>query len=251
VVRLSHTLQGRGWLTWLSAIAWALLLAVIPWWADLPLLLGLAAIQVTPWPRWHQHDRIVRLALRWGLAGLLIASYRALEPHPSALVLTLLVALAGFSLLVLLESWQDHKTLRSPTIAAAAPEWSELALAPVGPAAVIIELQPPVWHELDGSGDGMPRDELSIDGHSRAMDGRIRMEHVEPRVSVAPAQNWLAWPISGGRGVVLYDCVHEQPYRLRGWQLYGWHAGEAWLSRSDDQPPLSLSHVLGQDQREA
>jgi hypothetical protein len=50
--------------------------------------------------------------------------------------------------------------------------------------------------------------------------------------------------------VVLYDRTRQKQYRLRGWQLYGWHAGEAWLSRGDDRPPLALSHVLGQDQRE-
>jgi hypothetical protein len=250
VVRLSRIVQERGWPAWLLAIAWTLLLASMPWWFGLPLLLGLAAIQATPLPRWHRHGWIIRLALRWGLAGLLAASYRALEQHPSALVLTLLAALAGFSLLVLLESWQDHKTLRSPAIAAATPEWSELALAPVGPAAAIIELQAPIWLELDSASDDVPDGVSWIDGGCCQLGKQTRIDHIEPRVSVAPGQGWLAWPITSGRGVVLYDRVHERQYRLRGWQLYGWHADQAWLSRGEDQPPLALSHVLGQDQLE-
>jgi hypothetical protein len=250
VVRLSRMLKAHGWSTWLLAIVWALLLASMPWWIDLPLLLGLAAIQAAPLPRWQVYGQIIRLALRWGLAGLLIASYRALGHHPSVLVITLLAALIGFSLLVLLESWQDHKTLRNPAVAAAAPEWKELALAPVGPAGVVIELQPPAWLELDGARDGMPGDVSWIGRRSCQVGVRARIDQVEPRMSVAPGQGWLAWPMSAGRGVVLYDRAHERQYRLRGWQLYGWHAGEAWLSRGEDQPPLALSHVLGQDQRE-
>jgi hypothetical protein len=231
------------------AIAWALLIACIPWWTGLPLLLGLMAMQMTPWSRLHQHGRIIRVALRWGLAGLLIASYRTLKHHPSALIMTLLAALIGFSLLVLLESWQDHKTLRSPAVAAATPEWKELAMAPVGPAAVIIEVQAPLWFERDAPAEGMSGDITWIDEHGCQV-GNHRIDHVESQVSVAPGQGWLALPMSGGRGVVLYDRLHERHYRLRGWQLYGWHASEAWLTRGEDQPPLALSHVLGQDQLE-
>jgi hypothetical protein len=250
VVRLSRTLQTRGWSTWALAIAWTLLLGIMPWWIDLPLLLGLAAIQAASLPRWQRYARIIRLALRWGLVGLLIASYRALEHHPSALVLTLLVALIGFSLLMLLESWQDHKTLRNPVVAAATPEWKELALAPVGPAAAVIELLQPVWLELDGAREGIPGDVTWIEGRRCRIGEGGLVGQIEPRISVAPEQRWLAWPMSAARGVVLYDRAHEKQYRLRGWQLYGWHAGEAWLSRGEDQPPLALSHVLGQDQRE-
>jgi hypothetical protein len=252
VVRLNRILQERRWPAWLLAIAWTLLLACMPWWIDLPLLLGLVALQITPWQRWQPFNSIFRLVLRWGLAGLLVAGYRALQlqGHGLALTLTLLAALIGFSLLVLLESWRDHKPLRSKAIAAATPEWNELALAPVGPAAVIIDLQTPVWLQVDSVNDEIPGDLLRIDGDGCQLSGRIRIDHVEPRVSIAPGQRWLAWPITAGRGVVLYDRTYERQYRLRGWQLYGWHAGEAWLSRSEDQPPLALSHVLGQDQLE-
>jgi hypothetical protein len=250
VVRLSRILQKPGWPAWLLAIVWGLLFACMPWWMDLPLLLGLAATKAASLPRWQRYSGVMRLALRWGLAGLLIASYRALQGHALPLTLTLLAALIGFSLLVLLESWQDHKPLRNPAIAATAPEWNELALAPVGPSAVVIELQMPAWFELDRSSKGVPGDVTWVDGSSCRVGERVRIDHVEPRISVAPEQGWLAWPIAAGRGVVLYDRANERQYRLRGWQLYGWHAGEAWLSRTEDQPPLALSHVLGQDQLE-
>ncbi|QAU23733.1 hypothetical protein EO087_06855 [Dyella sp. M7H15-1] len=250
VVRLDRILRRRGWPAWVLAIAWALLLACMPWWIDLLLLLGLVAIQLTLWPRWQRFNRTLRRALRWGLAGLLVAAYRALQGYELAPTLTLLAALIGFSLLVLLESWQDHKPLRSAAIAAAEPEWSELALSPSGPAVAIIELQAPIWLELDGARDGISVDVAWIDGGSCRIGACTQIDHIEPRLAVAPGQGWLALPITSGRGVVLYDRANERQYRLHGWQLYGWHAGEAWLSCSEDQPPLALSHVLGQDQLE-
>jgi hypothetical protein len=250
VVRLSHAVQKRGWSAWLLAIAWMLLLACLPWWIDLSLLLGCAAVQAVHLPRLHRYQRILRSALRWGFAGLLIATYRALDVHALALTLTLLVALVGFSLLVLFESWQDRKPLRNKAMAAALPEWREMAMSATGPAAEVIELQPPVWLPLADSA------EAASMGVSWIPEGRCRIgadgfvDHVEPTISIAPGQGWLAFPVAPGRGVVLYDCATHRQYRLRGWQLYGWHAGEAWLSRSEDQPPIALSHVLGLDQRE-
>ncbi|HUB89073.1 MAG TPA: hypothetical protein VMA74_05005 [Dyella sp.] len=250
VVRLTFTAPQRRWPAWLLAIAWALLLGVMPWWAGLPLLLGLAVIQAIQLPRLLRYQRLLRRALRWGLAGLLAAAYRAFDNHGLGLTLAALAALAGFSLLVLLESWQHHKPRRSATPAAASPEWKELALAPIGPADTLIELQAPRWIALDGTAPDAPADLTMIDAHRCRIGASICIDPVEPQVSIAPGAHWFAWPMTAGRGVVLYDRAHDKPYRLRGWQLYGWHAGEAWLSRGDDWPPLALSHVLGQDQRD-
>ena len=247
-MRLSFTALLRRWPIWLTAIAWALLLACLPWWVGLPLLVGFAATQAAQLPRLHRYVGILRSALRWGLVGVLVAGYRAIDGHALALTLMLLAALVGFSLLVLLESWQDRKPLRNAAIAAASPEWHDMALAPIGPAAAIIELQPPVWFDLDSSADGVPIDVTWTAERNCRIGARARIEHIEPRICMAPGQDWLALPITADHGVVLYDRVHDRQYRLRGWQLYGWGAGEAWLSRSDDQPPLALSHVLGQDQ---
>ena len=250
VVRLTRIRLQRGWPSWLLAIAWMLLLAYVPWWIDLLLLLGVVIAQLVPLPRLRRHGGQLRLALRWGLAGLLLAVYRTLQGHELAITLTLLAALTGFSLLVLLESWQRHKPERNAALAASSPEWREMALAPVGPSAEIIELQPPTWLQLDDRAEDNP---AGITWHTRngcRIGGDVSIDHVEPRVSLAPGQGWLALPITSARGVVLYDRTRQKQYRLRGWQLYGWHAGEAWLSRGDDRPPLALSHVLGQDQRE-
>ncbi|GLQ50244.1 hypothetical protein ACFFJT_12065 [Dyella flava] len=250
VVRINRTHPWRGWPAWLLAIVWTVLLAYLPWWFDLPLLLGLAATQLLHLPRLHRWSEIVRLALRWGLAGLLIATYRSLDTHPSTLTLTLLAALVGFSLLMLLESWQDHKPLRNAAMAAASPEWRDLAMNSVGPSAKLIELQPPVWLPLDDSAEIASMDVSWMHERRCRIGESIVIDHVEPTISVAPGQVWFALPMAHGRGVVLYDRVHDRSYRLRGWQLYGWHASEAWLSRGEDQPPLALSHVLGQDLRE-
>jgi hypothetical protein len=250
VVRLSRPHPPRGWSAWLLAIAWMLLLGCVPWWIVLPLLLGLAATQLVHSPRLHQYSRIVRSALRWGLAGLLIATYRALDPRDPAWTLTLLAALAGFSLLILFESWQDHKPLRNAAMAAALPEWRDMAMSAAGPSARLIELQPPTWLPLEGS-VSMASLDVSWLGEQRCrVDGKTVIDRVEPSISVAPAQGWFALPMTQGRGVVLYDRATSKSCRLRGWQLYGWYADEAWLSRGDDQPPLALSHVLGQDQLE-
>ncbi|GLQ47713.1 hypothetical protein GCM10007862_27640 [Dyella lipolytica] len=250
VVRLSLATQLHRWPGWLLAIGWALLLACMPWWIDLPLLLALAAAQVARVPRLHSYNGIIRRALRWGLAGLLVASYRALGGHALGLTLTLLAALIGFSLLVLLESWQDHKPQHSAATAAASPEWSDLALAPIGPSAAIIELKPPTWIMLEGPATRAPVDVALVAERRCRVGASTLVNDVEPQISITAGQGWIAFPITAGRGVVLYDRAHDRQYRLRGWQLYGWHDEEAWLTRGEDQAPLALSHVLGQDQVE-
>jgi hypothetical protein len=86
--------------------------------------------------------------------------------------------------------------------------------------------------------------------HSWHIGAQARVDNVEPKVSVAPGEGWMAFPMTAERGVVLYDRAHNKQYRLRGWHLYGWHVEEAWLTRGEDHAPLALSHVLGQDQVE-
>jgi hypothetical protein len=250
VVRLSLAAQLHRWPGWLLAIGWALLLACVPWWIGLPLLLALAAMQLARVPRLLGYTGTIRRALRWGLAGLLIASYRAFGGHALGLTLTLLAALVGFSLLVLLESWQDHKPMRSASIASASPDWNEMALASIGPSAAIIELHPPTWLALEGLTAAVPTDFAKISENHWRVGSQATVDHVEPRLSMAPGQRWMAFPMTAERGVVLYDRAHDRQYRLRGWHLYGWHAEEAWLTRGEDQAPLALSHVLGQDQVE-
>jgi hypothetical protein len=248
VVRLNLAAQLRRWPSLILATAWALLLACMPWWIGVPLLLALSIAQLLRIPRLQQYSTVIRRALHWGFVGVLVASYRAFGGHALGLTYTLLVALVGFSLLVLLESWQKRKPLRDAALAAESPEWRDMAMAPVGPSAVIIELEPPTWVMLgDPSIDAKFRVEPAAD-HSYRVGKDTKIHNVEPQICLSRGQRWAAWSMTAGRGVVLYDRVHDKAFRLRGWQLFGWHVDEAWLTRGDDQAPLALSHVLGQDQ---
>jgi hypothetical protein len=250
VVRLSVAALLQRWPAWSLAFAWTCLLAWMPWWAGLPLWLGLATIQVIQLPRLQRYADAFRRALRWGLAGLLVAAYHVFNAyHGLGLTLTALAALVGFSLLVLLESWQVRKPQRHAT-AAASPEWRELALAPIGPVDTLIELEAPHWVSLHGTAPDTAVDVQVADAWSCRV-GSTHIEGIELQLAVSPGQRWLAWPMTARRGTVLYDRAHDKQYRLRNWQLYGWHADEAWLSRSEDQPPWALSHVLGLGQHDA
>jgi hypothetical protein len=247
VVRLNLAAQRRRWPSLILAIAWALLLALLPWWIGVPLLFALAIAQWAHVPRLQHYSGVIRRALRWGFMGVLIASYRAFGGHALGLTFTLLVALVGFSLFVLLESLQNRKPLRNAAMAAESPEWREIAMAPVGPSAAAIEVEPPTWMvPIDPSFDANFYVER-LAGHSYRVGKDTKIHHVEPQMSLSKGQGWSAWPMTAGRGVVLYDRARDKSFRLRGWQLFGWCGDEAWLTRGDDQPPLALSHVLGQD----
>lgn len=249
-MRLGLAAPWRRWPVWLLAVAWVVSLALVPWWVGLPLLLALAAVKLANAPRLQPYSRLIRHTLRFGFMGVLIASYRAFGGHALGLTFTLLAALVGFSLLVLLESWQDRKPLRDTVIAAGSPEWKDLAMAPVGPTAVIIDVQPPVWVTLDDAVSNMAVDVQRVAEHTYRVGAGSTISPVEAHMSLSAAQGWIAWSMTAKRGVVLYDRAHDKPFRLRGWQLFGWHGEEAWLTRDDDQMPLALSHVLGQDQFE-
>jgi hypothetical protein len=230
----------------LLAIAWMLLLALLPWWIDLPLLLALAAARLA-----HAEHALAwalgsRHALRWGLPGLLLSMLRMLGGGPRAWVLVLLAALAGFSLLMLLEGWLVRGHRRGP--APPSPEWSELAMAPVGPAPAIIELQPPDWHDVDDRLADPRGGELRRDGHALVLADGTRLDGVAPRCCFDPDAHWLAVPLAPRRGLLLLDRRRGRLHRLRGWQLCGWHAGLPWLQRGGDRAPLALPHVLGHDE---
>lgn len=235
----------KRWPAWLLVITWSILLACFPWWAGLPLLLGCAAVQIARLASSQRYNAWIRRALRGGFVGLLIAVYRVFDGYALALTWTLLAALVGFSLLVLLESWQDRKPKRSVTAAASTPEWAEMALAPIGPSGTLIELQSPRWLAVTDCPAGWNMTMTAW--HTCSLENGTHIENVKPEVSVAPDERWAAWPSRARRGVVLYDRKLGRQYRLRGWHLYGWHTDGPWLTRSEDQPPLALSHVLGQD----
>jgi len=239
------------WAVLLPLLAWPVLLALLPWWLGLPLLLGLAAVLLLLQHRLAvEHAALIRRGLRWGLPGVLFALQRALGGDALSWTIALLGALVGYTLLAGLEAWLD-RDLRRASPAAASTQWSELAMAPIGPSAEIIELQPPAWqlvtHDLVHPQAGQP-DHLRVvyaDGSCRLADG-TSIDGVGPHVSFSPQGRWLAVRMNDDRGTALWDSECGQLHRLRGWQLCGWHHEQPWLARREGEMPVALQAVREQ-----
>lgn len=220
-------------------LAWLLALAALPWWLGLPLLLAMAAVLLFAAERLEGHARSLRLALRWGLPGVLFALQRALGGDAFAWAMALLGALAGFTLLAGLEAWLDRGRREN----VARPErrdWPSLALAPIGPEAVFIELVPPHWAEaacVDPRGG-----EAHWESGRYVLGDGTTVEPVQPRASFSPDGRWFV--ACTPRGLVLVDREHRRSHRLRGWELCGWHEGP-WLVRGSG-PAMTWREVLGQ-----
>jgi hypothetical protein len=101
-------------LIWLSTLAWAVALALVPWWIGFPLLLAMVAAlcllehRLAPEHRW-----LLRHALNCGLPGVLFALQRALGGNVFAWVIALLGVLTGYTLLAGLEAWLDRDVRRA------------------------------------------------------------------------------------------------------------------------------------------
>jgi len=236
------------WNALLPAMAWAVLLALLPCWLGLPLLLALAVMLLLLPHRLAEHAPLIRRALRWGLPGVLFALQRALGGGAFAWAMALLGALAGYTLLAGLEAWLDRgRDRRRAPVATASAEWPELAMAPIGPPAEIIELQPPVWQLATddlvdprvGSAD------YREDGY-RFADG-TSIDHVGPQAGFSPQGRWFVARMNKDQGIVLWDRERNRLHRLRGWQLCGWHREQPWLVRRDGDMPLALPAVQGHD----
>ncbi|HEV2680710.1 MAG TPA: hypothetical protein VGV14_09440, partial [Rhodanobacter sp.] len=227
----------RRWPTWnllLPALAWLALWALLPWWLGLPLLLALIAVLLLLQHRLAGvHAALIRRALRWGLPGALLALQRALGGDAFAWGAALLGALAGYTLLAGLEAWldrgrRDWSWRRDPTTATSA-EWPELAMAPIGPSAEIIELQPPLWQPADvGLTDPLASRVEYRDGSYLVADGS-GIDGVDPHAAFSPAGRWFAARMHNDRGIVLWDRERNQRHSLRGWQLCGWYREQPWL----------------------
>jgi hypothetical protein len=217
--------------------AW-LLLAFVPWWLGLPLLLASAAALLATGERLHAQAPWLRNGLRWGLPGVLLAVQRALGGGALAWAMALVGALIGYTLLAGLEAWLDRATPREPI--GDRRDWPELALGPVGPDVRIVELQTPHWCE------GVCPDPRG--GHASWTAGRfvlpdgLMAEGVMPRACFSPDGRWFV--ACSSRGSVLLDRLAQRVHRLRGWTLCGWHEGP-WFARASG-PAMAWWEVLDQ-----
>ncbi len=236
-----------GWYIVLPALAWMVALALLPWWLGLPLLFALVAVVLLLQHRLAgEHAALIRRGLRWGLPGVLFALQRALGGDAFAWGAALLGALAGYTLLAGLEAWLDREQRRDPAAAVSA-EWPELAMAPIGPVAEIIELQLPIWQSADdGLTDPLAHRVDYRDGSFLFADGS-GVDRVGPHAAFSPAGRWFVARMSNDRGIVLWDRERQRRHRLRGWQLCGWYREQPWLNRREGDMPLALPAVLGQD----
>jgi hypothetical protein len=232
---------------------WIVLLMLCPWWLGLLLLLLAAAGALFYARRAMSLSEGCRLAAKWGLPGVLFAVQRALGGDLVAWGAALLGALVGFSLIALLESLLPRDVRPRTAVSTVSPEWREIALAPVGPPAHIIELTPPAWDEAaeirDPRGQAQYQATSPGEGRYRLADGLV-LERLDARCAFSPAGRWFAAGLADGRGLALLDRDRgrTKPHRLRGWELCGWDEGEGpWLSRETDGVPVPLHEALGQD----
>jgi hypothetical protein len=236
------------WRSWWPLPAWLMLLAWLPWWLGGPLLLALAIVlMLLQYRLLGAHASVIRHALRWGLPGILWSLQRALGGDAFAWGAALLGALVGYTLLAGLEAWLDRGQPRAPSNNEQG-EWPDLAMAPVGPPAEIIELQLPVW---------WPKGEVPSDARATGIacqDGIYQVDDTRiadagSHACVDPQCGWFALWIDNDRTVVLLDRAHAKLHRMRGWQLAGWHGGQPWLMRREGDMPVSLQTLLGDDDR--
>lgn len=254
------------WQSWLPYVGWCALLALLPWWLGLPLLLGIAAALLIGVERLQAFGRPLRLALRWGLPGVVLALKRWLGDDALAWTIAAVAALVGFTLLAGLESWLDRDHRRAAAVdeatAAATADWPEVALASLRAGSAIVELLPVHWltiaeapgRALDDPSGGRVhyRDEpggfagyvfehgnLAPGGPAHGPlrhDGRI--EAPLGRCSFSPGGRWFA--LEARPGVLLWDRERDVVHRLRRRRLCGWHAEQPWLQGADADMPLPL-----------
>jgi hypothetical protein len=121
-------------------------------------------------------------------------------------------------------------------------------MAPIGPAAHIIELQPPIWQQAtEHFVDPRLGSAHYREGCYRFADGS-QIDKVGPHAGFSPAGRWFVARLNRGRGLALWDRERDRRVILRGWQLCGWHLEQPWFSRREGDMPLTLRSVLGEDE---
>lgn len=216
----------------------ALALALLPWWLGLPLLIGLAAGLLTTAGAGLSPalQRRLRLALRWGLAGVAVALARAAGEPALAWTVGAVAVLAGYTALAGLEAWLDRDLRRAPPASPAAaptPEWPELALAPLRVGG-IVTLASPAWQRDDGADPRGGRWRREGPAGYRLGDGLLVEAPAAP-VAFSPDGRWFA--VQASPGPLLFDRDVGQAYPLRRGRLAGWHDGTPWLQDDTDAMP--------------
>ncbi|HET6431720.1 hypothetical protein [Dyella sp.] len=246
----------RWWRRWAPYLGWLVLLAMLPWWLGLPLLLAGAAVLLIGVERLQDVAGTVRLGLRWGLPGVVLALKRWLGDDALAWTIAAVAALVGFTLLAGLESWLDRGLRRAAAqedaTATGTAEWPELALAPLRAGAAIVELQPVHWQAIAEAPDRTLADPAGgvvryrsepggfagylFDPHHGLHGGRI--EAPLGRCSFSPGGRWFA--LEARPGVLLWDRERDVVHRLRRRRLSGWHAEQPWLQGAGADMPRPL-----------
>lgn len=241
------------WAEWMAPVAWLLLLVLLPWWLGLPLLLAAVALLLAR-PGWLQiHTRVLRLALRWGLPGVMLALKRWLGGDALAWTIAAVAALAGFTLLAGLEAWLDRDLPRA-AVGDAGPTpdaWPERMLHSSPLAGEIVELVPVQWHdapaELDDPRGGRLTCCSDADGFRGVVfDDGTRLAATAGRYAFSPGGRWFA--LDEGAATTLRDRDRNHTHRLHGRQLCGWHADQPWLQGGPTAMPEPLPGVLDSDE---
>jgi hypothetical protein len=234
----------RVWRNGWPLLVWVVSLALLPWWLGLPLLLALAlALLLLQHRLVADHASSIRRALRWGMPGVLFALQRALGGDAFAWGAALLGLLVGYTLLAGLEAWLDRDLRRAPANGAQA-EWPELAMAPVGSPAGIIELQPPAWQLATDMPADAPVERMAYRDAEYRIGDDIRIADASPHVCIDPQGQWLVVRMNQDRGIVLLDLQHRRLHHLRGWRLAGWHDGQPWVSRREGDMPVAFAALV-------
>lgn len=237
-----------------AAAAWALLLALLPWWLGLPLLLMVVAVLLSDVERLRVHAGLLRGSLRCGLPGVALALLRWLGADALAWTVAAVAALAGFTLLAGLEAWLDRAATHEPLQredASADVAWPESAWATPVVAGGIIELAPVCWQDdlagVDDPRGGVVAHAADARGAAgwRFNDGTWIAGTAE-RIAFSPCGRWFAW--RSDAGTQLWDRDRNRRYRLGRRRLYGWHDGRPWLQRGASAMPEPLQETAGTPQ---
>lgn len=236
---------------WLLLVGAALLLALLPWWLGLPLLLASMVALPLLQPRLLPAQlRLLRRALRWGLGGWLLALLWTLGDGVLAWLAVLLGALAGSTLLAGLDAWLD-RDLRREAVAPPPDEWPAAMLKPAASADAlqtdaIIELEPPRWCAGESSTTAAFAAMAIWQGDGYCLADGTQLMQVQRQACCSDDGRWFVARIDPPAGVALWDVERRRLHRLDGWQLCGWYRDQPWLQRGEQDMPWPLSTVLAQ-----